>query len=113
MLPEMQVNLIDRHAFSELFCEVFKGPTMSFDDYLDIIYDIGRADDVSNQVGDFLIYDENDDWYIINLKTGLIVGWYKLTHIGRANFTNDPTLTLEDLRKIFCDLKIAIDVNLK
>ena len=54
-------------------------------------------------------FNENDEAYILNKVNGVIICWYKLTHIGRSLFIiNDnskPYLIGETLRLLAEDIK--------
>ena len=66
-------------------CEVFDADFMNwFWDHLEC-----RSDN-------FLITQNDDEFYIIHFPSGTIINWYK--HMGRTNTCN-KTLTLDDLRE--------------
>ena len=66
-------------------CEIFDG------EFMDWFWDnLERRND------DFLITRSDDEFFIIHLKSGTIVNWYK--HMGRTNTCN-KALTLDDLRE--------------
>lgn len=69
------------------------------------LYDIVYSGDEFNHVGDFRIWTEEEETYILHLPSGTIVGWYKFTHIGRCNFCNKPDMTINDLRDFFMLLR--------
>ncbi len=54
------------------------------------------------RIGDFYLYYDEDEFYFINLETGIIVQYYK--HLGRANCINDE-FTVNDLINFLLDLR--------
>ena len=69
------------------------------------LYDVVYSGNEFNHVGDFRIWTEEEETYILHLPSGTIVGWYKFTHIGRCNFCNKPDMTIDDLRDFFMLLR--------
>lgn len=69
------------------------------------LYDIVYSGNEFDRVGDFRIWTEEEETYILHLPSGTIVGWYKFTHIGRCNFCNKPDMTIDDLRDFFMLLR--------
>lgn len=69
------------------------------------LYDIVYSGNKFNSIGDFRIWTEEEETYILHLPSGTIVGWYKFTHIGRCNFCNKPDMTIDDLRDFFMLLR--------
>lgn len=69
------------------------------------LYDVVYSSNEFNHVGDFRIWTEEEETYILHLPSGTIVGWYKFTHIGRCNFCNKPDMTIDDLRDFFMLLR--------
>lgn len=57
----------------------------------------------------FILTRYDDDFYILDTETGLLITWYK--HLGRINMTNDKTLTLEELKLEFIKLKKDLEEN--
>ena len=52
-----------------------------------------------------LWHDDQDEWYIKHVPTGVIINWYKETHVGRTNTCTDPNFTLEDFKMFLTMLK--------
>lgn len=52
-----------------------------------------------------LWHDDQDEWYIKHVPTGVIINWYKETHLGRTNTCTDPNFTLDDFRVFLTQLK--------
>lgn len=57
----------------------------------------------------FILTRYDDDFYILDTETGLLITWYK--HLGRINMTNDKALTLEELKLEFIKLKKDLEEN--
>lgn len=57
----------------------------------------------------FILTRYDDDFYILDTETGLLITWYK--HLGRINMTNDKALTLEELKFEFIKLKKDLEEN--
>lgn len=76
------------HIEREIFCKIFK-------DIDELIYE--GFDDAYNIENDKIkIWIYEDERYILDKETGIIVSWYK--HLGRANNCN-KNLNLEALDK--------------
>lgn len=73
------------------------------------LYDIVYSGNKFNNIGDFRIWTEEEETYILHLPSGTIVGWYKFMHIGRCNFCNKPDMTINDLRDFFMLLRKSVD----
>lgn len=54
------------------------------------------------RIGDFYLYYDNDEFYFINLESGVIVQYYK--HLGRCNSINDE-FTVEELIEFLINLR--------
>ena len=70
-----------------------------------LLTDIVYSGKEFNHVGDFRIWTEEEETYILHLPSGTIVGWYKFIHIGRCNFCNKPDMGFNDLRDFFMLLR--------
>jgi len=53
-------------------------------------------------IGDFYLYYDNDEFYFINLETGVIVQYYK--HLVRCNSINDE-FTVGELIEFLINLR--------
>lgn len=55
-----------------------------------------------------LWHDDQDEWYIKYIPTGVIINWYKGMHLGRTNTCTDPNFTLDDFRVFLTKLKAEL-----
>lgn len=79
---------IDRNEF----CEIIK-ETVGYDRLMDA-FCYGAV--VSDR---FAWFSNNDEFYIINLDSGMMVNWYK--HLGRTNTCSQSNRRLEDYYEFF------------
>ena len=106
MRKHMKLNYFERERFIEVFEEVF-----GTDKYLMMIQDVAASE--GKTVGDFYIIHTNDDeWRIIHMPTGIMIGWTHLHQIGRDNVCNIDEMTYDELDEFFVRLKINIDTEL-
>lgn len=92
-------NYFDRDAFVNAMKSVFSEYQIS-----DMISECFKYD-----TGDFKSWLNRDDEVIIlEIHTGVMVGWYKLGHIGRCNICNQPTFDIEDLASFFNRFKESL-----
>ena len=56
-----------------------------------------------------LWHDEFEEYYIQYIPTGVIINWYKGSHLGRTNTCTDPNFTLDDFREFLKLLKADIE----
>ncbi len=96
-LRDMKENIFNRTKFSEQFSRY-----IGDDKTLERIEDVLSGDHI---VGDFRIWQEEEEVYILHLPSGTIVGWYKFYHYGRCNFCNKPDMSIEDLADFFSLLR--------
>ena len=99
-LRDMPEYPFDREQLTTAFKEII-GSCEAEEKLYDIVYSGNEFD----HVGDFRIWTEEEETYILHLPSGTIVGWYKFTHIGRCNFCNKPDMTIDDLRDFFMLLR--------
>lgn len=99
-LRDMPEYPFDREQLTTAFKEII-GSCDAEEKLYDIVYSGNEFD----HVGDFRIWTEEEETYILHLPSGTIVGWYKFTHIGRCNFCNKPDMTIDDLRDLFMLLR--------
>ena len=86
-LKELPQYHFDRDLFVDTFSKVFT---------LDEICGLEMACQAHASSSEFLLYyDEWEEFYIIHLKSGTIINWYK--HLGRTNTCNKEGFTLDDL----------------
>ena len=45
-----------------------------------------------------------EDYYILDLETGVLIVWYKGLHLGRINMYSRPDFTLEDFEMMLIKL---------
>lgn len=99
-LKDMPEYPFDRDKFTMVFNNTI-GDCIAESLLTDIVYS-GKE---FNHVGDFRIWTEEEETYILHLPSGTIVGWYKFMHIGRCNFCNKPDMSINDLRDFFMLLR--------
>jgi len=92
-LRNMKEHFFDRDEFSKLFSSLIA----SNDKAMERLEDAANGTD-EGIVGDFKIWNDEGEVYILHLTSGTMIGWYKLYHYGRDNFCNRPGFTTDDLR---------------
>lgn len=100
MFDIMEQYHFEREDFCNTFNEVFTN------DQYDKIFDLLTSGYKSYG---FILTRFDDDFYILDTETGLLLTWYK--HLGRINMTNDEALTLEELKLEFIKLKKDLEEN--
>ncbi len=99
-LQPMKQHAFDRDQLTKLFNDHIASNEKAFETLEDAI---AGTDD--HEVGDFRCWkDSNEEFYILHVPSGTIVGWYKFYHFGRCNFTNRD-MTLDDLKDFFVLLR--------
>ena len=99
-LQPMQHNIFDRDKLAALFNDYIASNEKAFDALENTI---AGVDD--NTVGDFRIWrDYDEEFYMLHIPSGTIVGWYKFYHFGRCNFANRD-MTIDDLKDFFALLR--------
>lgn len=88
----------DREQFVNTFHKVFT---------TDEILKIQVACQEQRCFDDFLLYYNDDEYYIINLETGIIIRWYK--HLGRCNGVNQANFGISDLIELLEQLKESLE----
>jgi hypothetical protein len=91
-LRTMKSHFFDRDEFSKLFSSLIA----SNDKAMERLEDAANGTD-DGIVGDFKIWNDEGEVYILHLTSGTMIGWYKLYHYGRDNFCNRPEFTMVDL----------------
>lgn len=99
-LKDMPEYPFDRNQLTMVFNNTI-GDCIAESRLTDIVY----SGNEFNHVGDFRIWTEEEETYILHLPSGTIVGWYKFMHIGRCNFCNKPDMGINDLRDFFMLLR--------
>lgn len=92
------------HFEREEFCNVFK--KVFTDDEYRLLFDLITCGYKSYR---FILTRHDDDFYILDTETGLLITWYK--HLGRINMTNAKTLTLSELESELIKLKDDLKEN--
>ena len=83
----MRYNL-DRAEFTKAFNDIIG---------CEFVYDIFNED--IQYTSKFAWFRNEDEYYIIDLKNGIIVNWYK--HIGRCANVNVEDMAVSDLYDLF------------
>ena len=84
---------LERDEFCDAFHFVFTNAE---------IVDLESKCQEHTRVGDFYLYYDEDEFYFINLESGVIVQYYK--HLGRCNAINDE-FTVKDLIGFLTNLR--------
>lgn len=85
-LSPMKQYPIERDVFCEIFGKIYS-------DFYDKFYDTTTES--------FKVWRYDDEFYILHLKSGTIINWYK--HLGRCNTCNKD-LSIEEYKKLVNDL---------
>ena len=93
-LKDMPQYPFTRDSFVRIFNEVFRSEQI--DAILDACIETRHA-------YRFLLTKNEEDYYIIHLSSGTVIGWYK--HLGRINVCSKPEATLTDLRYFLQQLR--------
>lgn len=97
----MEQYHFEREDFCNVFNEVFTSE--QYDKLFDLLTS-GYSND------GFILTRHDDDFYILDTETGLLITWYK--HLGRINMTNDKNLTLDELKRELDKLKDTLFLNI-
>ena len=97
MFNSMEQYHFERDDFCNVFNEVF-----SMEEY-DKLFDLLT---LGYKTSSFILMRNDDDFYILDMSNGLLIGWYK--HLGRINVSNDENLTLEELKSELLKLREEI-----
>lgn len=62
-------------------------------------------------LGEFLLYKEEDEFHIIRFRSGTIISWYK--HLGRINTCNKEGFSTGDLIEFLVRLKDDLSESIK
>ena len=101
----MNFEEMEQYHFEwEEFCNVFK-KVFTNDEY-GLLFDLITCGYKSYR---FILTRHDDDFYILDTETGLLITWYK--HLGRINMTNAKTLTLDELESELIKLKEDLKEN--
>jgi hypothetical protein len=83
----------NRDLLTSMFCDIIA----NHEEVLERLEDVLNGNHV---VGDFRIWSEDEEVYMLHLPSGTIVGWYKFYHYGRSNFCN-KSMNESDLNEFF------------
>lgn len=97
MFDNMEQYHFEREDFCNVFDEVFTS------EQYNKLFDILTSGYNSYK---FILTRYDDDFYILDTETGLLITWYK--HLGRINMANDKNLTLDELKIELTKLKIDL-----
>ena len=100
MFDSMEQYHFEREDFCNVFNEVFTNEQYGK------LFDLLTSGYNSYE---FILTRYDDDFYILDTETGLLITWYK--HLGRVNMTNDKNLTLDELKTELIKLKIDLIGN--
>lgn len=93
-LQELPQYHFKRNDFVDAFKKVFSD---------DEIFEIEVACQQHRYFYDFLLYYAEDEFYIIHLKSGTVINWYK--HLGRTNTCNKEAFSIYHLIELLKHLK--------
>lgn len=90
----------NRDELSRIFSNIICSSDKVYDTLEDVIN--GKDD---NTVGDFRAWrDADEEFYLLHIPSGTMVGWYKFNHFGRSNWCNKP-MNINDLSDMFMLLR--------
>ncbi len=98
-LQELPDHHFDREEFVSAFREIFSEEEIT---------DLEVRCQGSTNAYDFLLYWQDDTFYIMHLASGTIISWYK--HLGRSNTCNKEDFDLSDLKTFLTLLKEDLDL---
>ena len=97
ILQELPQYHFNRDTFVSTFQQVFTD---------DEIFNLEQMCKEHTILNEFLLFYNQDEFYIIHLPSGTIINWYK--HLGRTNTCNKDNFTIADLKKLLVLLKVEI-----
>lgn len=97
-MDDMKEYVFERGMFANTFIEIIGLGTKEFNVLDDARYNF-------TSIGDFRIWTEEENIYILHLPSGILLGWYKFYHIGRCNFCNKSDMSESELKEFFQLLK--------
>ncbi len=101
-LDDLKQYYFDRDEFNEIFYNIFTD-----EEILQI--ELGCWEHLN--LGEFLLYQEEDEFYIIHFRSGTIINWYK--HLGRTNTCNKEGFSTDDLIEFLVLLKDNLSESIK
>lgn len=91
-LMTMNHYQFDRSKLSKMFSEIITSNDILLEKIEDARY--------NGVIGDFKLWTDEEEFYMLHVPSGTIVGWYKFYHYGRDNFCNKD-MNENDLRDFF------------
>lgn len=89
----------ERSRFVNIFSEIFTDEEL---------FELEIACGEGVKTESFLLYRDEDEFYIIHLPSGTIINWYK--HLGRTNTCNKDGFSEDELREFLRLLRSELDV---
>ena len=109
-IKSMKQYHFERSDFCQIFEDVFKGDLC---DFIDGVFGVKKVDSTGFDytTENFKCFRIEEDYYILSLDTGVLIGWYKGQHLGRINVCSRPDFTLEDLKEMLIQLRKELGEN--
>ena len=98
LLFDMKTYFFNRDFFTDCFVKYIASNEKAFERLEDARYNF-------SSIGDFRVWTEEEDIYILHIPSGTMIGWYKFYHYGRSNFCNKQEMTHKDLIDFFVLLR--------
>jgi hypothetical protein len=98
LLFNMKTYFFNRDVFTDCFVKYIASNKKAFERLEDARYNF-------SSIGDFRVWTEEEEIYILHIPSGTMIGWYKFYHYGRSNFCNKPEMTHFDLINFFVLLR--------
>lgn len=98
LLFDMKTYFFNRDVFTDCFVKFIASNEKAFERLEDARYNF-------SSIGDFRIWTEEEEIYILHIPSGTMIGWYKFYHYGRSNFCNKREMTHKDLIEFFTLLR--------
>ena len=104
MIESMKQYHFERSKFCDVFIRTFGEKDTA--DFINGMF--GKEKDDSTgfnyQTLNFKCFRIEEDYYILDLETGVLIVWYKGLHLGRINMCSRPDFTLEDFEMMLTKL---------
>lgn len=98
LLFHMKESFFNRDVFTDCFVKFIASNEKAFERLEDARYNF-------SSIGDFRVWTEEEEIYILHIPSGTMIGWYKFYHYGRSNFSSKPEMTHKDLIEFFTLLR--------
>ena len=98
LLFNMKEYFFNRDFFTDCFVKFIASNEKAFERLEDARYNF-------SSIGDFRVWTEEEEIYILHIPSGTMIGWYKFYHYGRCNFCNKPEMGHKDLIEFFTLLR--------